>query len=193
VTANKEGVKRVAEKNSKPDFETLLRSVENLIEQKARLASRGDKDVQERLAQVVRIRLWKHTYKHFDPNAGMKWSTYCYKAIGWVIANEMKKIRRTPIADFSDGTGMKFLEGKNHRLDRKIEGLSDDVLRRPEKYLTKRQAEALAAWRDHPGADQATLAKILGIKQVPTLCNLLKRVRQRIGQISIEDFNPENT
>jgi hypothetical protein len=183
----------VADKNSKPDFETLLRSVENLIQQKARAAAGGDDDVQERLAQTVRIRLWKHTYKHFDPNAGMKWSTYCYKAIQWAIANEMKEIRTTPIADFNDGTGMAGLVGTNRRLDRKIEGLSEDFLRRPEKYLTKRQAEAFAAWRDNPEADQATLAKILGIKQVTTVCNLLKRVRQRIGQISIEDFNPENT
>jgi DNA-directed RNA polymerase specialized sigma24 family protein len=142
------------------------------------------------LIQSVKLHIATKSLPHFDTEKHSKPSTYLFVCIANVadtivdraISESQRHVRSRSILPTNT-----YLTGKDESPDRQIERLAADITAHPGRYLSPRQARAVAVKLANPGTDHRDLARIMGI--VPTAFSMLMgRVYARIREIANEEI-----
>lgn len=159
----------------------------------------ADRDEVEEVVQRTRIQLWNYSLPKFDTSRCEKVTTFIYSCADRFIRSESRHRQRASLPTsrsqrlkfFGDGAPPLIrAAGPDTRLDNRIEQIADKVRENPGLYLTGAQVEVFNAMIHSPGVLMKDLAKRLGYQRASCLSMMMRRIRERIAAIDIEDFEP---
>ena len=177
----------------------IMRGVEDMLYKLARRRVQGlmdEHEVQE-IVQGAMIWLWERSLPKYDAwrRPAVKVSTFLYRCAANFINQEVRAImrrrnsrRRVLLVD--PDLMMQTLHSTQSPLDDKIAAVAQDVLDHPEKYLTVSQVQVFKTITANPHTMMKDLARELGYQRASSLSMMLRRIRERILEIDVEDYEP---
>jgi len=152
---------------------------------------RVSEDQVEELAQTCKISLWERSLPQFDRQRKTKLGTYVYSCIANFLRQEMRTFARAARRNkemLIDPEELGDLVAAPDTLhDHQIDQIAEDLLKHPGKYLTRAQAAVFEQYMAHPEMLVKDLAQQLGYKQASSLSMMIKRIREKVAQLSIQD------
>jgi hypothetical protein len=178
------------------EISKILCGVEDMLYQlvRRRVQQTVDEDRIQEIVQRCREWLWQRSLPKYDNWRGVKISTFLYRCAGNFINQEVRAINRqhqspNRVTVVDPEVMFQTMQASDHAIDNQVEKVATDVLKNPEKYLTESQAVVFRAITRSPGTQMKDLARRLGYQRASSLSMMLRRIRERITEISIEDFN----
>lgn len=173
----------------------------------------------EAVVQECREKIWIRLLPGYSTKYKTKLTTYLYDGIGLLITTWVRDFRRAQKrnrehafdmnqADRFEGThglrgkpprggadnlglskAMSNRRARDEFQDDSIEKLAADIMAHPEKYLTKRQVKVFNRIIQQPTGTTNEMSDELGYSRDTSLYMMIKRIRERIKSLSIEDAN----
>lgn len=173
------------------EIERVLYGVTDMIYMlvRRRLYTQNE-DMIEDVAQMVRCNLWEKSLPAFDSHRQVTLSTYLYCCINNFVKREgLRQVRQeakreTPV---DPAVLCAAMDDMGKELDSKVYALAQDIMANPEKYLTRRQSTVLREVLAYEGDHLNVLAEQFDYHQPSSLYMMLRRIRDRIKALSIED------
>jgi len=160
-----------------------------------RVRSLLDEDQINEIVQKCRIWIWQKSLPKYNTTFGVKVSTFLYRCAVNFINQEVRAIlrransrRRIILVD--PEVMIQTVQAPSSITDRKIALVAQDVQQHPEKYLTAAQVHVFKTIMDNPGVMKKDLAARMGYERPSSLSMMMRRIRERIVAISVEDFEP---
>lgn len=176
----------------------ILTGIEDMLYQlvRRRVQQTVDEDRVQEIVQRCREWLWLRSLPKYNAWRGVKVSTFLYRCAGNFINQEVRGISRQQqsparVASVDPEVMHQTMYSPDQSLDRRVERVATEVLRNPQKYLTESQVTVFRAITDNPGTQMKDLAKQLGYQRASSLSMMLRRIKERIVDISIEDFGDD--
>ena len=178
------------------EVSAILAGIEDLLYQRVRKRSRGqlDEDQVQEIVQRCRIWLWEKSLPKYDAHRvpHVKVSTYLYQCADNFIKQELRSavrrhISRKKMTYVDPDLMLHTVHAQDTHLDDRIAVVAGDVLKHPGKYLTTAQVAVFEAMINSPGVLMKDLAKRLGYQRASSLSMMMRRIRERIAQIDVED------
>lgn len=185
--------------NEGVDVNEILASVTPMTRAIVARVARNRQDADRAdISAVVMAHLGRHSLPLFDPSKGVKLSTFLYRCAerkasevnrqGYGRGRRRLAKGRMP-STIGPTTEYYSRAASDQRLDHRIEAVAAAVQQHPEKYLTAAQAKFFRTIQAAPpGTMQKNLLAAVGIKNEPEFSDMLRRIKDRITAISIEDF-----
>lgn len=183
------------------EISRVLDGIEDMLYQLARKRAKGqlDDDQVHEVVQKCRIWLWQKSLPKYDAHRErpVKISTFLFRCAANFIKQEMRSVMRHRVSrhrmNYIDPDLMlQTLQAQDTHLDEKIQAVAEDVLEHPEKYLTGAQVEVFQTMIQNPGMLMKDIAKKLGYQRASSLSMMMRRIRERLCQIDVEDHEPDS-
>ena len=175
----------------------ILASIDDMLYELARKRLKGvaDEDTIQEMVQECRKWLWQKSLPKYNSALGCKPSTFLYQCARNYFRQEVRSLmrrrmsrRRTLLVD--PELLYQSLPHDGGFLDHKINALAEAILEHPAKFLTASQVTVFTTIINHPGVPMKDLAHRLGYQRASSLSMMLRRIRERICAISLEDYEP---
>ncbi|MCL2641598.1 MAG: hypothetical protein FWD53_12180 [Phycisphaerales bacterium] len=180
------------------EVSALLEEIDDMLYDIARKRLRGiaDEDTVQEMVQQCRQWLWQHSLPKYDATLGFKQSTFLNKCAKNYFEQEIRSMRRRRKSKHrtihvDPDVLREALPYDGGYLDNKIATIVDDFLANPRKFLTASQVKVFLAVTNNPDVPMKVLARQLGYKLASSLSTMKRRIRERITQISVEDYEPD--
>ena len=161
-----------------------------------RLKSVADEDTIQEMVQECRKWLWQKSLPKYNSALGVKPSTFLYQCARNYFRQEVRSLmrrrqsrRRTVLVD--PELLYESLPHDGGYLDAKITSLAEAIHEHPERFLTASQVTVFQTIVNNPGVPMKDLARQLGYQRASSLSMMMRRIRERICQIDVEDYEPE--
>jgi len=158
-----------------------------------RVRSLLDEDQINEIVQKCRIWIWQKSLPKYNTTYGVKVSTFLYRCAVNFINQDVRAIlrransrRRIILVD--PEVMIQTVQAPSTITDRKIAQVAQDVQDHPEKYLTAAQVQVFKTIMANPGVMKKDLAAQMGYERPSSLSMMMRRIRERILEISVEDF-----
>ena len=191
---------RASRRNMRPEvheaISKILTGIDNLMYQRVRIRSRGlmDEEMIQETVQRCRIWLWDKSLPRFDAwrKPKVKVSTYLYICADNFIKQELRALLRSrsstqKLTYIDPQTIRETVLSKDCAMDDRIVAVAEDVMDHPERYLTGTQVRVFKAIIDSPSMLMKDLAVVLGYQRPSSLSMILRRIKERIAEIDVED------
>jgi len=179
------------------EISQILSSVDDMIYKQARSMSKGkgrgvDESQIQEIVQKCRIWLWEKSIPQFNPARHTKMSTFLFTCIANFMRQEFRSITRRKFGRrqlmfVNPDIFRQMPQSRDFVLDGKIRELASDVIEHPEKYLSKTQVQVFCTMRDNPRMLMKEIATKLGYQRASSLSMMVRRIRNKIAQVAIED------
>ena len=174
----------------------VLDAVDRMIYEQARRKGSGrvdDSQIQE-IVQRCRIWLWEKSLPKYDAwrTPPVKVSTFLYQCVHNFMKQEFrgvarKKVGRRQMMYCDPDVMLHTLQARDTSMDDRIAAKAEDILYRPECYLTEAQVIVFKAMIDNPTILMKDLAVMLGYQRASSLSMMTRRIRDRLTEIDIEE------
>jgi hypothetical protein len=174
----------------------VLHGVENMLYLLARSQARKrlrEHEISE-MVQACREWLWKRSLPKYDAHRGVKVQTFVYQCARnffrqylRAAARSRKSTRRKKIILVNPEHMLYSLRARCESLDNRVAMVADDVMDHPEKFFTEAQVQVFRMLLEHPNIPKQDLAAMLGYKRASSLSMMVRRIKERIREIDIED------
>jgi DNA-directed RNA polymerase specialized sigma24 family protein len=175
----------------------VLISVDDMLYRMARRRAGvglDDQAIQE-IVQRCRSWLWQKSLPKFDAwrERKAKVSTFIFRCARNFVNQEVRSLvraRESPkrIHNIDPELLVHVVQGSDLAFDRKIEVVSRHVHKNPEAYFTPVQCQVFKAVTENPGVPMKELARRLGYQRASSLSMIMRRIRERVMEIDVEDF-----
>jgi DNA-directed RNA polymerase specialized sigma24 family protein len=182
------------------EVSAVLKSIEDLLYQRVRKRARGqiDEDQIQEIVQRCRIWLWEKSLPKYDAKREphVRVSTYLFQCADNYVRQELRSLSRRRIGrkkmTYVDPDLMLHtVRANDTHLDERIAIVAEDVLCNPGRYLTAAQVEVFNAMVNSPGILMKDLAKGLGYKRASSLSMMVRRIKERIKEIDLEEWQAQ--
>ena len=179
---------------SREDNDKILLGIEDMIYKLVRGALQfplDENDIVE-IVQECRVWLWEKSIPKFDPQRGVKMSTFLYRCASNFIQQRLRSMSRAA-AGHHDVTMEQTaalaaaLEGDD-RIEIQVERAAERVMLHPERYFTATQCRVFYAMTDNPNMRKKDLAVLLGYKRASSLSMMVRRIKERILGLDVESL-----
>lgn len=181
------------------EMDRAIRGVDDMIYYILRDLQLGpvDGDTTDEIVQLVRIQLFQKALPKYDTNRKVvvKLSTYIYACIVNFVRQNLREIYRK--SSQSKSSAVTYDSGlvanramstsQDERIDRAVELIAEDIYQHPEKYMTEPQARVFREVQSNPDEMIKDLADRLDYRQASSLSMMMRRIRERVCRLSIED------
>ena len=179
------------------EISQLLDSIDSMLYDLARHRLRGiaDEDTVQEMVQECRHWLWQRSLPKFNAALGFKVSTFIHKCAMNYFHQEVRSMKRrrqshkrTILVD--PELLFDVLPCDGGYLEEKILALADEVNAHPEKIMTESQVRVFRTVTDNPHIPMKDLAHQLGYKRASSLSMMMRRIRERVTEIDLEEYVP---
>jgi DNA-directed RNA polymerase specialized sigma24 family protein len=178
----------------------VLHGVENMLYLLARSQSRGrlkDHEISE-MVQECREWLWKRSLPKYDSHRRVKVQTFIYQCARNFFRQHLrassrsrKSTRRKKIFLVNPEHMLHSLRARSEAIDDRVAVVAEDVMEHPDKFFTEAQIKVFQVLLQNPNVPKQDLAAMLGYKRASSLSMMVRRIKERIREIDIEDHEPE--
>ena len=145
------------------------------------------------VVQKTMIHLWQVSLPKYNAwrKPFCKPSTFLFRCAYNYVSQEMRVISRARkthmlCTGFAD---LELRQDRDRLLDVRIAALAEEVIRNPERFLTPSQSMVFSTLLDNEGKMMKYLAEILKYRRASSLSMMLRRIKERIAGIDIEDWD----
>ncbi len=171
----------------------VLLGIDDMIYKRVRshLKNNQDENTVDEIVQQCRQNIWARSLPKFDSTRGVKLTTFLYACIDNFVRQALRELSRGAARRheiYADPECMgQTLADHDHSQDRNVEAIAQDILDNPHLYLTKKQEAVFRNKVGNPKQMVKDLAVQLDYRQASSLSMMIRRVKDRVGEVSIED------